>query len=229
MKPEHLLILLQLNDSAFPTGAFTHSSGLETYTQCGLVQDYASLMDLVTTRLRYELAGCDLIMVHAAMQAYQQYDLAGLIKLDQQLTSMKTAREIREASSKVGRGLLKTVLALADDAIWSDFQQQVQQRIYQGHQALVYGMICAGLGIEPAAALLTYTHQFVTGQAFAAVKLLALGQTQAQTLIRDLQPLIAEVVEVALTRTLDDCQTFSPALDVRAMQHEYLFRRMFIS
>ena len=33
-----LLTLLQWTDSAFPTGAFAHSNGLETYTQAGIVR-----------------------------------------------------------------------------------------------------------------------------------------------------------------------------------------------
>jgi len=36
-------------------------------------------------------------------------------------------------------------------------------------------------------------------------------------------------VDASLNRTLDDFGSFSPGLDIRSMQHEHLFRRLFIS
>ncbi len=36
---QQLLTLLQINDSMFPIGSFTHSYGLETYVDKGLVNN----------------------------------------------------------------------------------------------------------------------------------------------------------------------------------------------
>ena len=35
----HHFLLLQINDSLFPIGGYSHSYGLETYIQKGIVQD----------------------------------------------------------------------------------------------------------------------------------------------------------------------------------------------
>jgi urease accessory protein UreF len=45
--PAQLLMLLQWMDSAFPTGAFAHSGGLETYTQAEAVRSPDDLLRVV--------------------------------------------------------------------------------------------------------------------------------------------------------------------------------------
>ena len=77
--------------------------------------------------------------------------------------------------------------------------------------------------------LATYGYSFVSSQVSAAIILMRLGQTHAQNIIHALQPTIETAVEVALTQTVETMQSFTPALDIRMMQHQYLFRRLFNS
>ena len=54
-------LLLQINDSLFPIGGYSHSYGLETYIQKGLVQDAAGAEDYIRRRLRYNFLYTDLL------------------------------------------------------------------------------------------------------------------------------------------------------------------------
>ncbi len=220
-----LLPLLQLSDSAFPSGAFSHSYGLETYTQAGIVHDDRSLLEFLSVRLRESLACCDLVFLREAHDA----DFEWLCELDERLSAMMPVRELREASHQVGRRFLRSALPLYGGDMARRYFEAIQARQCSGHQPLAYSVIFSDLGAELQAALLSYTANFVMGQALAAVKLLNLGQTRIQAVIHQMQPVIDEAVARSCDIPLADCRVFMPALEIRAMQHEYLFRRLFIS
>jgi len=228
LQPAQLVMLLQWSDSAFPTGAFAHSGGLETYTQVEVVRSADELARLIDVKLA-SAAGTDLIVIHEAMTAYTGPNRARLHELDALLSASKLARELREASEKVGRRMLSNVLNLLPDDVLLAFRDDVTAGRCAGHHAIVHGLACAALGLDADAALLAFAYGLAANQTAAAMKLMSLGQTQAQAVLAAAGPAMAAAVALALARTLDDYGSFTPALDIRAMQHEFLFRRLFIS
>jgi urease accessory protein len=225
----HLVQLLHLNDTAFPTGAFSHSYGLETCTQSGMIHDIASLQAYVQRRLFDGMLRFDLIFLRESLHAARQNNIDFVFDLDERLSAMMTVYELREASTQVGRRFLRAMLPIYGGKASNLYFEAVQQKRCSGHFAIAYGIALADLGIPATLALLSYLSSFVKGQAAAAVKLLNLGQTPIQAMITALQPIIQTCVDQSLTYALNDCQVFTPAMDIYAMQHEYLFRRLFIS
>jgi urease accessory protein len=224
--PAQLLAMMQLTDSLFPTGAFTHSNGLETYVQQGTVQDADSLYALLATRLLHGIARSDMIAVHCAMNAR---DEQAIQELDERLSAMKTAKEGRDASIKVGKQMLRGALTLMDDPALSRYQQAISTGQCAGHHAIVHGLVYAAQGIDPQTALLAFAYGQTAGQISAAVKLMPIGQTRAQQVLYALIPTMQQAVEIALTSSTDEMQSFTPALEIHTMQHQYLFRRLFSS
>lgn len=224
-----LLTVLQMTDSMFPSGAFVHSEGLETYIQQGAISTPEQLQQLIAIRLSDGVGLQDMIAMHSAMSIYHKRDDKTLLFLDQMLSAMKTAKESRDASCRVGKQMLRTVLALNDDEFLSLYQSYIQHQSAAGHAALTFGLVCASLRIEKQIALTAYAYSLVSSQVSAAIKLMRLGQTRAQKIIYGLQPVIDETVSTALTLNINDMQSFTPALDIRTMQHEFLFRRLFNS
>ncbi|MBZ0283254.1 MAG: urease accessory protein UreF [Anaerolineae bacterium] len=226
--PGQLLMLLQWMDSAFPTGSFAHSGGLETYAQAGVVQTADDLAHLIAVKLE-NATSTDLIIIHTAMSAYQANDRPKIRHLDNLCSASKPARETRESSEKIGKRMLSSVLNLVDDEILLFYQNTISEGNCAGHHAVTHGLACMALGIEPHAAMLAFGYGLAANQIAASLKLLRIGQTQAQSVLSEAGEVIAAAVEAALARTLDDFGGFTPGLDIRAMQHEYLFRRLFIS
>ncbi len=167
--------------------------------------------------------------MRAAMAAYANDDHAAITALDTRLSAMKIAQETREASHKIGRQMLRTFLALEPDDLLEAYQRDINEGVCAGQHTLVHGLAYAHFDIEEAAALLAYAYGQIAGQVAAAIKLVAIGQTSAQQILHDLIPVMQQAVEEAQSRPLDDLQAFTPALEIRAMQHHYLFRRLFIS
>ena len=92
-----------------------------------------------------------------------------------------------------------------------------------------FGLACAAQGFAPRAALLAFAYGLAANQTAASLKLISIGQTQAQAILGASGQVMAHAVDTALGRALDDYTGFTPGLDIRAMQHEQLFRRLFIS
>jgi len=226
--PHQLVMLLQWMDSSFPTGAFAHSGGLETYTQRGSVRHTGDLRQLIAVKLD-SAAHTDLIVVHCAMDAYQTDNQAALRELDQLCAASKPARETRDSSEKIGRRLLASVVNVHPDERLLAYRAEVERKTFIGHHAVVQGMICAALGIDAHAALLAFAYALAANQTAASLKLISIGQTQAQAILAASGDAITRAVETALALTLDDFGSFTPGLDIHAVQHEHLFRRLFIS
>jgi urease accessory protein len=63
----------------------------------------------------------------------------------------------------------------------------------------------------------------------AAVRLVPLGQTQGQIMLRNLAPLIVSLADNATRRGIDEMACFAPALEIAAMRHARLEARLFRS
>ena len=65
---DQLFTLLQLTNASFPTGAFTHSFGFETWIHDGVIGDAREAERRCRSWLRYGIATCDAV---ALAQAYR--------------------------------------------------------------------------------------------------------------------------------------------------------------
>jgi len=64
-----LLGLFQLTDSFFPSGAFAHSQGLETFVQDGLVSGLQDLERFLAAYLKGQVARSDALIVKLTFEA----------------------------------------------------------------------------------------------------------------------------------------------------------------
>ena len=97
-----LLALMQVVDGAFPTGAFAHSLGLETYVQAGTVHDGASFGEFLRTSLHLGVGASDAIALSVAHRAARNGDWGAVREADELLTAMTfTALGVRRHFSGV--------------------------------------------------------------------------------------------------------------------------------
>jgi urease accessory protein len=225
----HFLALLQLCDTALPIGAYSFSGGLETYTQQGLIHDVATLQQWLEAILHHAVHGSHLLPVALAYRATVAGNWAEIERLDQHLTAMKHARELREASVKTGQGLLRLAVHVWPGPAVEHLYTLYRQHRVAGHQSLVLGVIGCQLGYTERIIIEAAGYQWLSSTMSAALRLLPMGQLSAQRVLTTLLPQLLGIADDIRQQGWDDLSNAAPAYDIAAMQHETLYSRLFQS
>lgn len=215
--------LLQIADSAFPTGGFAHSGGLEGAFVGGAVRTAESL-DLFVRVHAWSVGHSALPFVSSAHAAPEQvWDLDALV--DAQLTSHVANR----ASRTQGRAFLATSASVFDATEIRRLAKRAGSRDVSVHLAPVYGAALAALGVARRDALALYLLLAMRGAASAAVRLGIVGPHEAQRIqSRHGATLDAILAECEGVRP-EGAATTSPVFDLYGATHDRLYARLFQS
>lgn len=155
--------LLQVNDALFPIGGYSHSQGLETYIQQGIVHDEETAAEYIGKKLKLNLACTDLLGVRLAYEYALKEDVAALDMLEEILGASRIPMEQREASRKMGSRFTKTICKLPQENIPMEkrgiFEKYLETRKGKPvSHCCAYGVFCAALGIEEEETLYHYLY-----------------------------------------------------------------------
>jgi urease accessory protein len=226
---DRLLALLQLTNASFPTGAFTHSYGFETWIAADAIADVAEAERRCRDWLRFGVATGDAVAVVHAYRAALEGDVARLAELDALCGALKLGRETREASSMTGKALLAACRDIFELEGMRRFGAMMGEGACEGHHAVIYGVAGAGLALGETETVTSYLWSALSNLVAVNQRLVPLGQVDAQRIVAAAGPLIDSCAEIARHRPLGAmCSTYA-ALDVAAMRHERLGSRLCIS
>jgi urease accessory protein len=221
--PMALLAALQLGDSAFPSGAFTQSYGLETLVAERAVLSATDVEAVLATHLRHRLGRADLPALLATHSAAAAVDAPLVLRIDAALTAVKMTREERQASHRMGARLMAEAERLvAPNPILISSRRP-------DNAAIVFALAGLVMGLSPRECALTYAYSFASSLAVAAMRLLRIGHGEVQAIIRRSHPLIEQAVDEAGSIPWDALCPFAPGLDLAAARHERLAARLFAS
>jgi urease accessory protein len=229
MKPDYFLGLLQFADGLFPSGAYAHSLGLETYVAAGAISGMEGVEAIVRAHLAGSAGPADTVAMANAIAAQQAGALAPCLLIDRHLDAFKPAAEARAASRQMGRQTLRIAADLLDQPLLSEFCAAARRDLTPGHHAVAFGMVAGACEWPPLAAALAYLHATAVAMSGAALRLLPLGQLEGQRMLHRLAPLIARLAQEAIDRPLAEMMTFAPELEIAAMRHATLEARLFRS
>jgi urease accessory protein len=120
-------------------------------------------------------------------------------------------------------------MALEPGLLVRAFWEQVQCGATPGQHALVFGLVAQGLGVDLESTLLAYLYTVLTGLVAAALRLMPLGQSDAQGLLHELAPLSRALIAQFGEMQPEEVWSTAPGLDIRSMQHERLYSRLYRS
>ena len=207
---------------AYPTGAFSYSSGIEWAVEVGDINDRESLTRWLDVVLNEGGGFCDAVFFVHAYGAIYSGDKAALTDIGDLALAFLPSKERYLESTAQARAFIDV-----SQAAWPcDGLDSLQGPIAL---PVAVASVCAGHHIPVAPSLLAYLHATTASQISAGVRLVPLGQTDGQRALAALEPVVSDLVKRALTATLEDIGSAAFRADLASMRHETQYTRLFRS
>jgi urease accessory protein len=223
-----LLVSLQLSDSAFPSGLYTMSHGLEGLHQAGAVAA-GGVGALLDDLLVASVGPGDATALARAHEAAGAGDWAAVERVDRLLFASKLSAELRTASVRSGRQLMGVATDVFGGGPLAPYAPRVADRTVPGCQPVVSAVCYSVAGVDAARAVASDLFAFAASFVGAALRLRLADHRVAQVVLRDVAPTIEAVATDALARPLDDLGGFAPSADIGSARHERADGRLFTS
>jgi len=229
LSDDALQALWQLTSGGFPTGTFSHSYGLETFVQEGLVHDVSTFGDWLAAHLTHAAAPTDAAAVALANRAVTDGDWDAVTRIDTLLTALKLAPEIRTASLTTGRAALRAAREIFPGSSVESYAVLLDGRHALGNLATVFGCVAANLKIVSSASALAFLWGTASSLTGVATRLVPLGAVAAQRRLRELSTCIRDAAMAADSLGEHELHASAVAQDISALRHARLYSRLCIS
>lgn len=227
-------LLWQLLDSAFPTGGFAHSGGLEAAWQHGEVPNREALVSFLEAALWQAGRGA----VPFVVASYR--GPVRLKELDAWFHAFTPNHVANRASRMQGRALWQAVqrMLASRPSVPLDTGRSAPADFLGTagsmnppwfHLAPVFGYMLHHLGIEERHVAGAYLFNHLRGVLAAGVRLNCVGPMEAQAIQLELAPLAQHVAAVGSQIQPEDASQTSPLLEVWQGAQDRLYSRLFQS
>lgn len=217
-----VLRLLHLVSPALPLGAYAYSQGLEYAVHAGWVSDERSLHHWLDGLSRRAVGTLDLPVLARLHRAFGRDDAEAVGRWSAQLLAARESAELRAEERHLGRALARILLELgiAEASRWND---------ERATWATLFSLAAVRWQIAELETLAGYLWAWSENQVLAAIKLMPLGQSAGQRVLRALSDAIPEVVQHALAIGDEAIAISTPAQALACSLHEAQYSRLFRS
>jgi urease accessory protein len=219
-----LLTILQHADSAFPSGSFAFSNGIEGLAALHAPLDRNGLHDVVAMVLQHRWATSDRVAVALAHRAGERFDR--LAEIDQAVEAATLAEPLRGGSKRNGNALLAAHVRLGTQGA-AELRSQIAADKTFGHLPVVQGFLWRARGLSEANAILVSGYTTASGLIAATVRLGHIGAVEAQDVLTTLLPSIAELSSPVPPTA--EIESFMPWVDIAASRQARAHLRLFAS
>lgn len=216
-------LLLQLADSAFPTGSFAHSGGLEASWQHQEVRNREHLLEF----LEAALIQCAHSTVPFMRRSYEHPE--SFVALDEHFDALTTNHVANRASRAQGRAFLNTVERVLGETASRDLRVLVETRKLAAHFPIVFGHLFQALGFDLTSTGRLFLFNHLRGLLSSAVRLNIVGPLDGQTLQSRLAPYCESLLVTSIKIEIENAAQTAPLVDLFQSTQDRLYSRLFQS
>ena len=221
MPTDPILWLLQANDTAYPSGAYAHSFGLEELVETGVVSTATDLENYLVKQILPALLTFEIPYFARAHAAAVEGNCNELLALDAELDAWRIPAELRDASRRIGSQRLDLLVQLDPTPLVIKYRQLSPR----SHHLVVTALELAAVPVSQAAR--AFAFQTIAGLAAASMKLMRIGQTSCQQIVRRTLVNLGGKIDDSLAQPVDGW--FNPLLEIASLRHARANQRLFIS
>ena len=221
MPTDPILWLLQANDTAYPSGAYAHSFGLEELVETGVVSTATDLENYLVKQILPTLLTFEIPYFARAHPAAVEGNCNELLALDAELDAWRIPAELRDASRRIGSQRLDLLVQLDPTPLVIEYRQLSPR----SHHLVVTALELAAVPISQASR--AFAFQTIAGLAAASMKLMRIGQTSCQQIVRRTLVNLGGKIDDSLAQPVDGW--FNPLLEIASLRHARANQRLFIS
>ncbi len=221
MSADSWLWLLQANDSAYPSGAYAHSFGLEELVESEVVKSSLDLENFLTKQVLPALLTFEIPFFAKAHSAAVTRNAEKLLLYDAELDAWRIPAELRDASRRIGSQRLALLVQLDP----SPLVLQILEASPRCHHLVVTALELSHTDVAQAAR--AFAFQSIAGFTAASMKLMRIGQTSCQQILRRSLATLGERIDESLSIPVDGW--FNPLLEIASLRHAHAHARLFIS
>jgi urease accessory protein len=214
-------LLWQIADSAFPTGGFAHSGGLEAAWQQGEVSSLEELSEFIQTQLG-QAGQAALPFVNEAFWTPEP-----ISEIDLLCDAFISNHVANRASRAQGRALLLAVEKAFGSARARALRAEIARRQLPSHFAPVFGAMACDLNLGHRQSVRLFLFLHLRALVSSAVRLGAIGPLVAQSMQARLAAHAESIGSKCAGLRISDVAQTAPLLDVWHGAHDRLYSRLF--
>jgi urease accessory protein len=221
-----LFRLMSWLSPAYPVGAFSYSSGIEWAVETGDIGDAATLRRWIELMLSAGAGMSDGIFFCHAHRAVTCADDAALVEVAELAAAFVPTRERFHETTAIGRAFLEVT-----QMAWPCPAFVRLQQLWRGPVAypIAVATACAGHAVPLDPALHAFLTAVSTNWISAGIRLIPLGHTDGQRILKALEPTVMATAKHALATRLEDVGSAVFRADIASARHETQYTRLFRS
>jgi urease accessory protein len=218
-----LLLALQHADSAFPSGSFGFSNGIEGLFGLGLPKGREGLQQVLIATLHHRWACADRVALVRAYRAGD--DLGALCAVDRAVETTILPEPLRVGSRRNGGALLAAHGRMETPGA-AALRTLIDAGRAYGHLSVVQGTMWRARGMTEQTAVAVSGYAAASGLVTAAVRLGHIGAIEAQRVLAATLAVVAEATAETVPPDAE-IESFTPWLDLAAARHARASLRLF--
>lgn len=228
MSETALYDLLSWMSPAWPIGAFAHSGGLEWAVEAGHVRDRPSTRQWIADLIEHGAVHNDMVLFVHAWRAVVADNSKQLLEVAELSLATQTGLERRIEATAQGAAFRKIACATLGKAALSAIADIEDEELTY---PVAVACLTAAQAISLHQALTALAHGVVANLVSAAQRLVPLGQTDGQLILRDLRATILETVSsmemLPEGDPFDQLGSATLVAEIGCMAHETQYTRLF--